>query len=250
MRKSRLGVQLWSVHQDCAKDLEGTLAAIAKMGYEGVELAGTHNRPGAEWVRMLKQNGLVAKSAHVGIDQMTPDRLQETMDTYGAFDCKCLIVPGLGGDYVKSADGFKWAAEIINKAAETGKKAGFRFGYHNHAFEFDAVDGVLPMDVLAQNLKPEQVLQFDMGWVFHAGRDGVEWLKKYPGRSAFVHVKAHSATNPKAILGADDVDWPTVLKACVDTGKAEWLIVEHENHKNAPMVSIEQCLVYLKTVAP
>jgi len=94
------------------------------------------------------------------------------------------------------------------------------------------------------------VLQFDMGWVFHAGRDGVEWLNKYPGRSAFVHVKAHSAANPKAVLGEDDVDWPRVLKACVETGKTEWLVVEHENHANPPVLCIAQCLAYLNTVAP
>jgi len=80
--------------------------------------------------------------------------------------------------------------------------------------------------------------------------NGVEWLKKYPGRSTFVHVKAFSSKDPKAVVGADDVYWPDVLKACVEIGKTEWLIVEHENHAFPPMVSIEKCLDYLKTVAP
>ena len=250
MGKCRLGVQLWSVKDDCAKDLEATLESIAKMGYQGVELAGTHGRTGEAWTQMLKKNGLVAPSAHLGIDNIMPDKLQATMDLYGAMDCKCLIVPGLGGEFTKSADGFKRAADIINQAADVGRKAGFRFGYHNHAFEFDLVDGVLPMDVLAQTLKPDQVLEFDLGWVYHAKRCALEWLGRYPGRSTFVHVKAWSSKDDKAVIGEDEVPWPNVLQACADKGKTEWFIVEHENYANPPMVCIEQCIKYLKTVAP
>ncbi len=250
MSKCHLGVQLWSVQKDCAENLEATLDGVAKMGYEGVELAGTHGRSGREWAALLKKSGLTAPSAHLGIENILPANLQATMDLYGAMGCKCLIVPALGGDYVKSADGYKRAAEAINAAAETGKKSGFRFGYHNHDFEFRPVDGVLPFDVLAMTLNPGLVLEMDLGWVYFAQVDGQALINKYPGRSAFVHIKAFSRTNPKAVIGEDDVAWPAVLKACAEKGATEWLIVEHENHANPPMVCIEQCLTYLKTVAP
>jgi sugar phosphate isomerase/epimerase len=241
---------LWSVREDCAANLEATLEGVAKMGYEGVELAGLHGRAGKEWARLLKNNGLAAPATHTGIDTLLPDKLQSTMDLYAEMDCKFLIVPALGGDYTKSADGFKRAAEAMNKAAETAAKAGFRVGYHNHDFEFRPVDGVLPFDVLAQTLGTSQVLELDLGWVCRAGKDPVALIAKYPGRSALVHVKAHSSKCETAVIGGDEVDWPRVLKACVEAGGTKWLVVEHEIYANPPMVCVEQCIAYLKTVAP
>jgi len=90
----------------------------------------------------------------------------------------------------------------------------------------------------------------DLGWICHAGEDPVKWLNKYPGRSAFVHVKAHSSKSRTAVLGADEVDWPRVLKACVEQGATQWLVVEHEEYADPPMVCIKQCLDYLKPIAP
>jgi len=250
MGKCRLGVQLWSVREDCAANLEATLEGVAKMGYEGVELAGPHGRAAAEWVKLLKGNGLVAPSAHTGLDSLMPGKLQATLDFYGEIGSKNLLIGGVGGEYAASAEGFKRAAGILNQAAETAGKAGFRVGYHNHDFEFKPVDGVLPFDVLAQNLGPNLLLEMDLGWVCYAGEDPVKWLQKYPGRSAFVHVKAHSSKSRTAVLGQDEVDWPRVLKACVEFGSTQWLVVEHEEYADPPMVCIEQCLAYLKPIAP
>jgi len=250
MGKCRLGVQLWSVREDCAANLEATLEGVAKMGYEGVELAGMHGRTGAQWVKLLKDNGLAAPSGHSGLDTLMPDKLQATMDTYAELDCKNLIVGGVGGEYAKSADGFKRAAEVLNRAAETAAKSGFRLGYHNHDFEFRPVDGVLPFDVLAQNLGPNLLLEMDLGWIGHAGHDPVAWLKKYPGRSAFVHVKAHSSKSRTAVLGEDEMNWPEILGACVEFGAAKWLVVEHEEYADPPMVCIRQCFDYIKPIMP
>ena len=250
MGKCRLGVQLWSVREDCAANLEATLEGVAKMGYEGVELAGLHGRAAAEWVKLLKGNGLLAPSAHSGLDTLMPEKLQATMDTYAEMGCKNLIIGGLGWEHMKSVDGLKRAAELLNQAAAAAAKAGFRLGFHNHDSEFRPVEGVLPFDVLAQNLGPKLLLEMDLGWICHAGEDPVKWLKKYPGRSAFVHVKAHSSKSKTAVLGEDEVDWPRVLQACVEFGATKWLVVEHEEYANPPMVCIQQCIAYMKTVMP
>lgn len=251
MAKCQLGVQLYSVRDNCAADLEGTLAAIARMGYEGVELAGTYDRTGADWDAMLKRNGLAAPSAHIGIDNFLPEKFQATMDLYGALGCKILIVPGLPHEYSATLDAFKRAAEVMNQAAEAGAKDGFSVGFHNHAGEFKPLDNGVPMDVLAQTMKPSLVLEFDMGWVYAAGVDGVAYLAKYPGRSPCVHLKPFSDANPSAALGADDVPWADVVKACVETGATKWFIVEHENYDaQPPMACIEEDLKFLKTIAP
>jgi len=249
MSKGRIGVQLWSVREDCAKNLEATLEGVAKMGYEGVELAGLYNRNAAQWVKLLKDNGLVAKSAHVGLGDLMPEKIQATMNLYGEIGAKNLCVGWLGNDYMKDLDGYRRGAEVFNQAAAAGAKAGFRFGYHNHDIEFKPMDGIMPMEAMAKVMGPTTILELDLGWVCHAGADPVAFLKKFPGRSQFVHVKAHSATNKTAVLGEDDVDWPRVLRACVDIGATEWLVVEHEEYANPPMVCIKQCIDYMKKIS-
>ena len=39
---ARIGLMLYTVRQDCARDFEGTLRAVASLGYEGVELFDLH----------------------------------------------------------------------------------------------------------------------------------------------------------------------------------------------------------------
>ena len=91
--KIPVGVQLWSVNKDVARDLPGTLQAIAKMGYQGVETAGLGNTPPKDWLKLLKDFGLGVAGAHVGLDALLGDAFQATLDAYGEIGCRRLNVP-------------------------------------------------------------------------------------------------------------------------------------------------------------
>jgi sugar phosphate isomerase/epimerase len=241
-----IGLQLWSVRDDCKNDLPGTLKAVAEMGYQGVELAGTYDRTGEQWAQMLKANKLVASSAHLGIGAIQPAALDATMALYGAMGCKRLIVPGLPGEYTATLDGFRRACDEINAAAQKGAAQGFLFGFHNHSGEFKPVEGQIPYDVMAARLAPNTILQMDMGWVYNAKVDGAALVRKYPGREQLVHIKACSAKSETAVVGEDDVPWMDVFAACESVGKTEWYVVEHERYANPPMVCVKQCLDNLR----
>ena len=113
MSKIPIAVQLWSVRDDVAKDLPGTLAALAKMGYQGVEPAGLGSTSPADWKKLLADNGLGVAGAHVGINLVEEGTLQSTIDTYAAIGCKRLVVPALPGDMRTSLDGFRRACAIL-----------------------------------------------------------------------------------------------------------------------------------------
>ena len=141
-----IGLQLWSLRDDCKKDLPGTLKAVADMGYQGVETAGTYDLTGAQWAQLLKANKLVVSSAHLGITAIQPAALDATLALYGAMGCKRLIVPGLPGEYTATLDGFRRACDEINAAALKGAALGFQFGFHNHSGEFKPVEGQIPYE--------------------------------------------------------------------------------------------------------
>ena len=245
----QIGVQLWSVREDAKKDLPGTLRALASMGYAGVELAGTYDVPAAQWATELKKTGLVAASAHVPLPELGPDRRAATFDFYRQIGCRNLVVPALPAELRADLAGYERAADMINEAGGPAAAAGFRLGYHNHAFEFEpAADGRAPYHVLVARLRPETILEIDLGWAFFAGVNGADLVRRYPGRETIVHVKAFAKNNETAVLGEDDVPWAKVLQVCATVGKTEWYIVEHERYANPPMVCVKQCLDYLRTL--
>lgn len=248
MSKIPIALQLWSVREDTGKDLPGTLAALAKMGYQGVETAGLCNATSAEWTKLLKDNGLGIAGAHVGINLVEEGTLQSTIDTYAALGCRRLVVPALPGDMRSSLDGYRRACAILNVAAEKAAKQGIELGYHNHDFEFKLVENRVPYNLMLDCLTSQVLLQFDFGWVYRGGADGAAYTRAFPGRQKTVHIKAYKADNDTAVVGEDSVPWKDVFAACESVGKTEWYIVEHERYANPPLVCVKQCLDNLRAM--
>ncbi len=246
MARIPIALQLYSVREDCAKDLPGTLKAVAEMGYEGVEFAGFYDRTAEELKAMLDDLGLKVAGAHIGIDTLLPEQFEQTVEFHQALGNKFLIVPGLPEQYRDSADAWRRTADLFNEIAEKLKPYGMRTGYHNHTIEFQPIDGEIPWDIFFSNTVPEVVMQVDTGNALHGGADPVPYLEKYPGRAATVHLKEYSATNDKAIIGEGDVRWDDVFRICETTGGTEWYIVEQETYAYPPLECVRRCLENLK----
>lgn len=241
-----IGVQLYSVREDCARDLPGVLGAIAKMGYEGVEFAGYYDRSAEELRRMLDDNGLKCCGTHIGIHTLLGDALEETMAFNRTLGNKYLIVPGLPAEYTHSRDAWLRTAALMNEIAEKIKPYGFVTGYHNHHTEFQELDGELPWDIFFGNTSQDVVMQFDVGNAMHGGAQAAPFLRKYPGRALTVHVKEYSATNDRALIGEGDVNWPEIFELCETIGGTEWYIVEQESYAYPPLECIDRCLQNLR----
>ena len=241
-----VAVQLWSVHNEVAADLPGTLAKLAEMGYEGVETAGLGTASTAEWTRILKDNGLGVAGAHTGIESLLGAKLDETLETYGQIGCRRFNVPALGGLYTASLDGYRRACAAINHAAARAKELGCSVGYHNHDFEFRFVENRVPFLLMLDCLTADVEIQFDMGWVYRAGANGAAFVNGLPGRVKSVHVKAFQPGNATAVVGEDSVPWGEVFAACESVGGTEWYVVEHEDHAVSPLHSVKLCIDHLR----
>ena len=245
-RRAPIGLQLYSVREDCKRDLPGTIAAVAKMGYKGVEFAGYYDRTAGQLRKMLDDNGLVCCGTHTGLDTLLKDNLARTIEFNRTLGNKYLIVPGLPEKYRSSHQAWLDTAKLFNELAEKVKPHEMLVGYHNHSIEFTAMDGELPWDTFYGNTRKDVIMQIDVGNAIHGGADPLPYLYKYPGRAFTMHVKEFSKTNKKALVGEGDVNWKAFFALCKAVGQTEWYIVEQESYAYPPLECVQRCLRNLR----
>jgi sugar phosphate isomerase/epimerase len=241
-----VGLQLYSIRNECAADLPGTLAAIATMGYAGVEFAGYHGYNATQLHRLLDDLGLQCCGTHIGLDTLLGDELERTVEFNQILGNKYLIVPGLKEERRSSRLAWQETAAIFNEIAECLKPYAMCTGYHNHWVEFQPMDGELPWDTFFGNTRHDVIMQLDIGNALHGGGDPIPYIARYPGRAITVHVKEHSATDPLALIGEGDVPWQRVFDLCENQGATEWYIVEQESYKYPPLEVVARCLDALR----
>ncbi len=246
-KKIPVGVQLWCVRKEAEKDFAGTVAAITKMGYQGVEFAGFYDLKAADIRKILDDNGLKCCGSHTQYPTIQPDKLQATIDFNKTIGNKYLIIPYLDPKTHATKQAWIDEAKFFNDLAEKVKAHGMLVGYHNHTHEFKPIDGELPWDIFAQNTSKDVILQLDTG---NCGVDPIPYLEKYPGRAVTVHLKERSATNPAALVGEGDIDFKRVLEFCETKGGTEWYIIEEEKEAYPPLVGVEKSLQNFRKLRP
>ncbi len=127
-KKIPIALQLYSVRDDCAKDLPGVLRAVGKMGYQGVEFAGYHGRKADELCKMLDDNGLRCCGTHTGLDTLTGDALKSTAEFNATLGNQFLIVPGLPAVNTASVQALVDTAKLLTELAEKVRALDLRVG--------------------------------------------------------------------------------------------------------------------------
>jgi len=187
----RVGLQLYTVRSEMPKDFEETIAKVAETGYKEVEFAGYFKHSPKDVRAIVDKNGVTAPSTHISYD-LIENKLPETLEAAHIIGCKYIVCPWID-EKQRTADGWKRAAELFNKAGEACEKAGIQFCYHNHSFEFSPVEGLggkLAYDYLLAETNPKFVkMEMDLCWISVAGKDPVSYFDKHPGRFPLVHVK-------------------------------------------------------------
>lgn len=250
MARIPVALQLYSVRDDCARDLPGTLRAVADMGFEGVEFAGYYGYDAATLRKMLDDLGLKVAGAHVGIDTLLGDKLDESIAFHQILGNSYLIVPGLPEPYRSSTEAWKRTAETMNTIASALAPHGMQTGYHNHTVEFVPFvpGGELPWDTFFGHTDSPVIMQFDTGNALHGGSDALPFLQRYPGRAITVHLKEYARDNPTTLLGDGDVPFPAILTECETNAGTRWYIVEQESYPVSPLETVERCLRNLEKI--
>ncbi len=242
------GLQLYSVRNECGKDLVGTVTAVAKMGYKGVEFAGYHNRDAATLRKLLDNVGLKCCGTHIALETLLGEALPKTMEFNRTIGNSYLIVPSLPEKYRKTRQTWQQAADVFSEIAAKVKPHGMKVGYHNHNVEFKPQDGEVPWDTFFNRASKDVVIQFDTGNGVAEGGHPMRFLKKHPGRVASLHVKPFSTTKRNALIGdkEDELPWKEIFHTCETIGGTEWYIMEYEKDLYPPLVAVEKSLEVMR----
>jgi sugar phosphate isomerase/epimerase len=247
-----IGLQLYSVHAQLAKDFDGTLSKLRPAGYTVVEAAGYYDRTAPEFRQAMDAAGLRCISTHHSLDMLRA-QLDELIE-YGH---------KLGLDYIVSAasshrdpaakgpltmDDWRFSADEMNRIGEKVKAAGMTFGCHNHNAEFGSEDGVVFFDELLRLTDPRLVVfEMDCGWVYTAGRNPAEYLSKTPERFPLLHIKDMVKEQDGKFfsppLGRGNVNNRAIMRAA--TGLKQYFI-EQEDYDMDPFDELRLDAEYMR----
>ena len=221
---SRIGLMLYTVRDECARDFEGTLRAVAAQGYEGVELFDLHGHDAAQVSAWVDELGLRVAGLHTSLDALGSDldQLAEDAEQLGSNR----VVLGWIDPPSSSADA-RSIVQRLERSAEDVAACGLELGFHNHWGELAVLDhGRRLFDDL---LDVSIFFELDLGWAWWAGVDPVELLELARGRVPLVHVKDFPVQGERTFcpVGDGNVGYERVAPAAVEFG-VEWLLVEQD----------------------
>jgi sugar phosphate isomerase/epimerase len=255
--KGPVGLQLYSLRDQFAKDVPGTLDKVKAFGIKNVELAGTYGLTPEQFEAQLRTRGLKAVSAHFPYERFRddPEGIAREAKTFGMKYVGCAWIPHNDPFDEKTC---REAIAVFNKAGEALAKHGIKFFYHVHGFEFQPYKQGTLFDLLFAETNPKFAnFQMDVFWIVFPGQDPVKLLEKYGKRWQLMHIKGMKKGTPAGALtghtdvandvplGTGQIDYPPILRAARKAG-VQWYIIEDESPSSEQQ--IPQSLRYLETV--
>lgn len=243
-----VGLQLYSIRDAMAKDLAGALQKVSDYGYKYLEMASYadgsfYGKKPKEFKKMVNDLGMKILSSHTQVEAtgVTIDNARKMAEDHADAGVAYCVQPWVNIEDRK-VETYKQMVGDWNKVGEIMKGVGIQFGYHNHNFEFQNLDGVIPYyDIFMKELDSDLVtMEFDIYWAIKAGQDPVEVFKKYPGRFQLWHLKDMTKQNgPYFDLTRDDItsvgsgliDYKRIFAAAKAAGM-KYFIVEDDNQGN------------------
>ncbi|NOT09194.1 MAG: sugar phosphate isomerase/epimerase [Gemmatimonadales bacterium] len=242
-----IGIQLYTVRRDLARDVEGTLAKIAEIGYQEVEFAGYPDGTAASLRAILDRLRLTAPSGHVPF-QSIRSAWEQTLDQAAMLGQRYVVVAWVPAEERQTVDGWKRVAALFNKAGEEAKKRKIQFAYHNHDFEFVPIDGTIPYELLHAGVDSGLVqFELDLYWMIKAGHDPLRWFTSRPGRFPLLHVKDMDATARKffADIGTGTIDFARVFRRAGQGGVRHYFY-EQDSTPGSPFDSAKVAYEFLR----
>ena len=245
--KIPVGLELYSVREELKRDAEGTVRAVAKMGYQCVEFYA----PYFEWTesqtkqmrKVLDDLGIKCNSTHNSAAYFSGKNLARARDWNLILGSKYVVMAS--SELKTTLEEWGKVAEVLNSAAEQLAPEGLRAGYHNHQVEFTPLNGRRPIEILAEKTKPSVMLQLDVGTCIEAGSDPVAWIRASPGRIRSIHCKDWAPGTDKGykvLFGEGVADWNGIFAAAENGGGVEYYLVEQEGSRYSEMETAQKCL--------
>lgn len=260
--KFKMGLQLFTVHNNMTNDVIGTLKTANALGYEDFETFGFDSEKGtfygyksSDFKMILDDLNITASSGHYGFSaylNKSNDELNRFVDQCikgaHALDMKYITWPWIAPEQ-RTIDNFKLMSKKLNLIGEQVTSAGLGFAYHNHDFEFKDYDGKNGFDIILKETDASLVkLQMDMYWVIHSSKlSPKELVKNQPGRYVMWHIKdMDKVTRDYTELGNGSIDYDKILPDPIEAGLEFYYLEQGGNFAHSPMKSIANSAAFFK----
>ncbi|MDR3704268.1 MAG: sugar phosphate isomerase/epimerase [Candidatus Sulfopaludibacter sp.] len=255
-----VGLLIWAVRDEEQRDLFGTLRAVAKMGYEGVQFWAPYFYWTPEYTRQVRKQlddlGLPCLATYSESSSFTPDGLIRAMELNQILGSQSIVAArGLAattgsnpyhGFEGTGLDGYKRLAERLQQAAERLRAVKMTCAFHNHAIEFRKIDGIRPIDIIAG--AKDVMFQNDVAFVAEGGADPVAFIEQYPGRTDCILCTdwPRNARNRYPLLGQGGQPWKKIFAAAESRGGVRSYVITQENSDDSPMDAVRKDLEYFR----
>ena len=255
-KKKEVSIQLYSVRDVINKgtDLNVVLKDLAEMGYTSIEAANYDNgkfygKTPEEFKSAVEKAGMTVLSSHcsrgLSGEEVASGDFSESLKwwdqsiaAHKAAGMKYIVNPGIG--VPKTMKEMKMYCDYFNEIGKRCQQNGMKFGYHNHAHEFQKVEDKVMYDYMLEHTNPEYVFfQMDLYWVVRGQNSPVDYFNKYPGRFQIFHVKDHREIGQSGMVGFD-----AIFKNAKTAG-VNYLVAEIEKYSIPVEESVEVSLDYL-----
>jgi sugar phosphate isomerase/epimerase len=248
--KKDIGLQLYTLRNQIDEDLEATIKTVAETGYNQVEIFGYDNgqyfgSSAEDLYKLLAKYDLSPISSHHGTGLNEPEVVgtltngwQQAVDHAAKAGQKYMVMPYLQ-ESERSLEHYKALPELLSKAGEVVKAAGMEFCYHNHDFEFQEIEGILPMYHILDNTDPDLLkMELDLYWITKAGYDPIAFFERFPGRTALWHVKDMADTPEQEFteVGNGVIDFETIFANKDKSGMTHFFV--EQDQSDDPLKSI------------
>jgi sugar phosphate isomerase/epimerase len=242
------GAELYTVRAAMERDFDGTLRRVAAIGYREVEFVGLFGHDPKTVRVKLRELGLKAVGSQVDWKRLRDDPAGLIAETK-ALGAPYMVFAWMPPEERRTLDQWRWWIAHLNKVGNMARRAGLRFAYHSHDFEYHPIDGVRPIDLLTDGLAPGTVdFEMDLYWTTLGGGNPAAMLKAKAGRYPLAHVKDMSRTDTSMVdVGDGRIDFPTIFVAA-HRRDFRHMFVEHDNSAD-PFRTLERSLSYLKSLA-
>lgn len=254
-REKSIGLQLYTLRDSIPKAPKEVLKQIASFGYKELETYSYRDGqifglPFSEFIEFVNSLGMKTVSGHYGLDQISGDTWKKAVEDAQKHGQDYMVLPYLMAEDRKSIDDYKKICEQVNKAGEVCNAAGVRFGYHNHEFEFEELEGQLPYDLMLSEIDQKNCgMELDLYWVVRAGYDPIQYFENHPGRFEQWHVKDmdKSDNNRNADIGTGTIDFKSIF-AKADQSGMQHFYIEQETYPGLPIDSVKNSIDNLKNI--
>lgn len=262
-RLNQYGAMLYTVRDLMKTDPANTLLRIREMGYYEVEHAGYdegkfYGLEPKDFQTLCYQRGLRVRSGHVQTGFTSPGKSrtmvrdwEAALDDMAEIDQEYVVLGYLQEIERKTIDDYKRIADLLNECGEIARKKGIRMAYHNHAFEFQPINGQVPMDVLLDLTDDKMVaFEIDLYWVHKAQVDPVSYFEKYPKRFELWHVKDMDNTEEQFFteVGTGVIDWERMFSNAKQAGMKHFYVEQDVSRQHNPLRSLKISREYLGTL--